>query len=156
VCDPIEQQLAREKALAAQDPTVAQTERLAKAALHAATNLYRSVLKLGTITEALTIRLESLVVSGDLSGIDAVTALAHIKSIARVTRDATMITAKSIETHQLVSGEPTSIVQHIAAPDVPVDLETAKRDAEALLRAVKREEAKKQLAEGELVDGTIN
>jgi hypothetical protein len=152
--EPIEHDLARERALAQQDPAVLQSERLARAALAAAAGLYKSVLRLSAVAESLTNRLDALVVSGELSQLGSGDALAHLKAIARVMRDATMITATAVETHKLVAGEATSIVAHIDhAPTQPLDLDVAKAEVEATMRAIRREQAKKQLADQPSDDG---
>ena len=131
-----------------------QAERLARASLSVATGLYRSVLRLAGVAETLTNRLDALVVSGELSQLGSDAALSHLKAIARVTRDATMITAKSVEVHKLVAGEATSIVQHLPAPEAaPVDLDAAKAEVEATMRAIRREQAKQQLAESDDGEG---
>jgi hypothetical protein len=151
--ESIEAQLARERALAQQDPAVARAEQLAKASLVAAGGLYKSVLRLSTIAESLTNRLDALVVAGDLSQLGADAALAHLKTIARITRDTTAITAKAVETHQLVAGQPTSIVAHVDMSDVPVDLETAKAELEAARRAVRFAEEDQQRLLEDATDG---
>jgi hypothetical protein len=139
--EPIEQQLAREKALAQQDPAVLQAERLARASLVVAGGLYKSAVRLSAIAESLTSRLEALLVAGDLGQLDAHAALTHMKTIARVMRDSVMVNAKAVESHQLVAGLPTSIVANVPATEMPVDFEAARATHERLGRALRRVES---------------
>ena len=57
--EPIQVELARERAVAAQDPSVLQAERVARAGLAAASGVLKSVLRLSSVAETLANRLDA-------------------------------------------------------------------------------------------------
>lgn len=147
----IEAQLADERAIAATSPEVMRAELVAERALRGAAELHAHVSKLREVAGALVERLVGAAELGDLAQLSPAACLAHLRSITKVERDVGAIIAGAVEVQRLTAGEATSIIAHVASePDV-LDLDAARAEAEATLRAVKRAESKR--ASGGADDG---
>lgn len=150
----IEAQLADERAIAATSPVVMRAELLAERALHGAAELHAHVCTLRTVAGVLVARLASAAELGDLGDLSPAAALAHLRTISKIERDSMAIVAGAVEVQRLTSGSPTSIVQHLSPEPETFDLDSAKHEAEALLRAVQREESKRASVAKQLDEGT--
>jgi hypothetical protein len=140
---PLEVEMARAAALQAQSIELLRAENVVKALKTNAISLQNELARLRPAVRAL-----GDGVLRDLDGLKQLPTEAAVKLLQRlskINRDVSAVTYDAVELERLVAGEATSIVAHVAAPDV--DLAEAEREFEALGRALRRAKASQQQAE---------
>jgi hypothetical protein len=137
--EPIERQLVRERAIAAQNAEVLKAERVVISLKTNAVLLQNEMRRLAPVVKALVGNLLGRL--DDLGTLGAETAVRTLQRIAKVHRDVSSISVAAIELDRLVSGEATSIVGVKSMDDGPADLVAVKAEIEAANRAVRRAEA---------------
>ncbi len=153
--ESIESQLARERAVQAQQADVLKVERLVTAMKTNAVLLQNELRKLHPAVQALA---ENLASHRDtIADLPPDAAAKLLQRLAKVHKDVAAVSAGAIELDRLVAGEATSIVQHVAAE--PPDLETMEKEVAATMRAIERERRKRSamvLADGSDDGGTVH
>jgi hypothetical protein len=140
VIEPIEVQLARERAVAKQSADLLRVENIVNGVKTSAVLLLSELRRLHPVVHAL---VDNLANSHDeIEAMDAEDAVKVMQRLSKVHKDIAAVGAKAVELDRLLENQPTRIVGVRAVePDAPVDLERARATNEALARAIARAEA---------------
>lgn len=134
--DPIEAQLAKERAHQQQSVEVLKAESIVRALEANAAHLQAEMLQLRPFVRRLR---ETLIVRLDeLTDLDPASALAHLAKLAKVHKDVANVSHSAVELRRLIDGEATSIIGHKPMAAEPVDLDAAQAVVDQLARAVRR------------------
>lgn len=135
--EAIESQLARERAVAAQQAEVLKARSIVTTMKANAVVLQNEMRRVLPAVKALTSNLAANL--ADLEALKPDAAAKLLQRVAKVQKDVTSITAKSVELDRLIAGEATSIVGHRSIePEAPVDIEQAEAVHAALGRSIAR------------------
>lgn len=146
--------LAEERTLAAQLPSVLRVESVVAEVTAGAADLHAELRRLQPAVAAIVDTLVGRVELGEFAAKEPDAAMGQLARLARVHRDVLAVVRDAVELRRLVDGEATAIIGHKAmAPSEPIDLDKARAEVEATMRAIRRAEGAKLVEVKRLTEG---
>jgi len=144
VVEPIEMQLARERALAKQSTDLLRVENIVSGVKTSAVLLLSELRHLHTAVDVLVRNIAGS--ENELEALPASEAVKVLQRVAKVSKDVVTVGATAVELDRLLENQPGRIVGvRSVNPDEDVDLEQAKQTHKALARAIARAEASRAI-----------